>query len=203
MDNFIKRSFDFIVSLISLVLLIPFFFIIAIVIRLDSTGPVFFRQVRIGQYGIPFHIHKFRTMIVDAEIKGLQVTVRKDPRITRVGNFLRQYKLDELPQLFDVFIGKMSLVGPRPEVPKYVVNYSPKIRDIVFSVKPGITDNASILYYSENDLLTMSNNPEKVYLEEILPKKLQSYVDYVKHQTFWGDIEIILKTLMLLIKKRK
>lgn len=203
MDNFIKRSFDFIVSLISLVLLIPFFFIIAIVIRLDSTGPVFFRQVRIGQYGIPFHIHKFRTMIVDAEIKGLQVTVRKDPRITRVGNFLRQYKLDELPQLFDVFIGKMSLVGPRPEVPKYIVNYSPEIRDIVFSVKPGITDNASILYYSENDLLTMSNNPEKVYLEEILPKKLQSYVDYVKHQTFWGDIEIILKTLMLLIKKRK
>jgi lipopolysaccharide/colanic/teichoic acid biosynthesis glycosyltransferase len=202
-DNFIKRSFDFIVSLISLVLLIPFFFIIAIVIRLDSTGPVFFRQVRIGQYGIPFHIHKFRTMIVDAEIKGLQVTVRKDPRITRVGNFLRQYKLDELPQLFDVFIGKMSLVGPRPEVPKYIVNYSPEIRDIVFSVKPGITDNASILYYSENDLLTMSNNPEKVYLEEILPKKLQSYVDYVKHQTFWGDIEIILKTLMLLIKKRK
>lgn len=142
-------------------------------------------------------------MIVDAEIKGLQVTVRKDPRITRVGNFLRQYKLDELPQLFDVFIGKMSLVGPRPEVPKYIVNYSPEIRDIVFSVKPGITDNASILYYSENDLLTMSNNPEKVYLEEILPKKLQSYVDYVKHQTFWGDIEIILKTLMLLIKKRK
>ena len=102
-------------------------------------------------------------MIVDAEIKGLQVTVRKDPRITRVGNFLRQYKLDELPQLFDVFIGKMSLVGPRPEVPKYIVNYSPEIRDIVFSVKPGITDNASILYYSENDLLTMSNNPEKVY----------------------------------------
>lgn len=201
MDNFIKRSFDFIVSLISLVLLIPFFFIIAIVIRLDSTGPVFFRQVRIGQYGIPFHIHKFRTMIVDAEIKGLQVTVRKDPRITRVGNFLRQYKLDELPQLFDVFIGKMSLVGPRPEVPKYVVNYSPKIRDIVFSVKPGITDNASILYYSENDLLTMSNNPEKVYLEAILPKKLQSYVDYVKHQTFWGDIKIILKTLMILLKK--
>ena len=196
-----KRSFDFIVSLIGLVLLIPFFFIIAIAIRLDSTGPIFFRQVRIGQYGLPFHIHKFRTMIVDAEIKGLQVTVRKDPRITSVGNFLRKYKLDELPQLFDVFIGKMSLVGPRPEVPKYVVNYSPKIRDIVFSVKPGITDNTSIHYHSENDLLTMSNKPEKVYLEAILPKKLQSYVDYVKHQTFWGDIKIILKTLMILLKK--
>jgi lipopolysaccharide/colanic/teichoic acid biosynthesis glycosyltransferase len=196
-----KRSFDFMISLIGLILLSPVFFFIAVAIKLDSIGPIFFRQVRIGQYGLQFHIYKFRTMIVDAETKGLKITVKKDPRVTRVGAILRRYKLDELPQLINVLINNMSLVGPRPEVPKYVALYSPEIRDIIFSVKPGITDNASIHYRSENSLLTSLSNSEKVYIEEILPKKLRLNVDYVKHQSFWGDIKIIFKTLISLIKK--
>ena len=196
-----KRSFDFIISLIGLILLSPVFFFIAVAIKLDSIGPIFFRQVRIGQYGRQFHIHKFRTMIVDAETKGLKITVKKDPRVTRVGVILRHYKLDELPQLIDVLINNMSLVGPRPEVPNYVALYSPEIRDIIFSVKPGITDNASIHYRLENSLLTSSSNTEKIYIEEILPKKLQLNVDYVKHQSFCGDIKIIFKTLISLTKK--
>jgi lipopolysaccharide/colanic/teichoic acid biosynthesis glycosyltransferase len=201
MNISMKRSFDFMISLIGLILLSPVFFFIAVAIKLDSIGPIFFRQVRIGQYGLQFHIYKFRTMIVDAETKGLKITVKKDPRVTRVGAILRRYKLDELPQLIDVLINNMSLVGPRPEVPKYVALYSPEIRDIIFSVKPGITDNASIHYRLENRLLTSLSNPEKVYIEEILPKKLRLNVDYVKYQSFWGDIKIIFKTLISLIKK--
>lgn len=201
MNISMKRSFDFMISLIGLILLSPVFFFIAVAIKLDSIGPIFFRQVRIGQYGLQFHIYKFRTMIVDAETKGLKITVKKDPRVTRVGAILRRYKLDELPQLINVLINNMSLVGPRPEVPKYVALYSPEIRDIIFSVKPGITDNASIHYRSENSLLTSLSNSEKVYIEEILPKKLRLNVDYVKHQSFWGDIKIIFKTLISLIKK--
>ena len=201
MNISMKRSFDFMISLIGLILLSPVFFFIAVAIKLDSIGPIFFRQVRIGQYGLQFHIYKFRTMIVDAETKGLKITVKKDPRVTRVCAILRRYKLDELPQLIDVLINNMSLVGPRPEVPKYVALYSPEIRDIIFSVKPGITDNASIHYRLENSLLTSLSNSEKVYIEEILPKKLRLNVDYVKHQSFWGDIKIIFKTLISLIKK--
>jgi lipopolysaccharide/colanic/teichoic acid biosynthesis glycosyltransferase len=184
--------------LIGLVLLSPVFFLIAFAIKLDSAGPVFFRQERIGQYGRPFRIHKFRTMIADAESKGLQVTVGRDSRVTRVGAFLRRYKLDELPQLIDVCTGKMSLVGPRPEVPKYVAHYPPELRDLVLSVRPGITDNASILYRSESDILARAVDPEKAYIEEVLPEKLQLYVGYVRHRTFWGDLKIIFRTLLVL-----
>lgn len=167
-------------------------------IKLDTVGPVFFRQERVGRYGRIFRIHKFRTMIASAESKGLQVTVGRDPRVTRVGAFLRRYKFDELPQLIDIFIGKMSLVGPRPEVPKYVEHYPSEMRDLILSIRPGITDNASILYRSENDTLANSTDPEKTYIEEILPEKLRLCVDYVQHRTFLGDLRIIFRTLMVL-----
>ena len=193
-----KRVFDLVASVSGLVVLSPFFLVIALLIKLDSVGPVFFRQERVGRHGLPFYIHKFRTMTMDAEKRGLQITVSGDQRVTRVGAFLRRYKLDELPQLIDVVEGKMSLVGPRPEVPKYVEVYPSEIRQLVLSVRPGITDNASILYRSENDVLAQAEDPERAYLEQVLPEKLRLYVDYVRNRSFWGDVKIILMTLRVI-----
>ena len=139
-------------------------------------------------------------MVEDAERKGPQVTVGRDPRITRVGAFLRRYKLDELPQLIDVFQGNMSLVGPRPEVPKYVAHYPPDIRELILTVRPGITDNASILYRSENDILGASKEPDRTYINEVLPEKLRMYVEYVQNRSFWGDIKVIFRTLSILVR---
>lgn len=196
----LKRCFDVIASGLGLIVLAPVLLLIAIIIKIDSQGPIFFRQERIGQHGLPFRIHKFRTMVVDAERRGMQITVGQDARVTRVGGFLRAYKLDELAQLIDVFIGKMSLVGPRPEVPKYVACYPTDIRDVVLSVKPGITDWASIEYKDEASVLAEAEDPHVAYIESVLPIKLKYYVDYVHERTFWGDIRIIFATLFAIFR---
>ena len=196
----LKRSFDLVSSLLGLVLLAPFFLIVALLIKLDTTGPVFFRQVRVGRLGKPFRIHKFRTMVTDAEKRGLQITVGSDARVTRVGALLRQYKLDELPQLIDVLIGDMSLVGPRPEVPKYVDCWSDDVRDLILSIRPGITDQASIEFRSENEILEKADNPHQTYIEDVLPIKLAYYVDYVKNQSFVLDFKIIGATFLAILK---
>ena len=195
-----KRLFDLVFSLTGLVLLSPLFLLIAIFIKLDSPGPVFFRQTRVGRGGEPFRIHKFRTMATATATKGLQLTVGADPRITRSGRWLRKYKLDELPQLIDVLLGTMSLVGPRPEVPKYVEYYPREQKDIVLSVRPGITDNASIEYRDENDILAESDNPEQDYIEKILPVKLGYYLRYVAQRSMTGDIAIILRTIRAIFR---
>jgi len=182
-----------------LLFLSPFFLIIAILIKLGSQGPVFFRQERVGLNGHFFRIHKFRTMAAGAERKGLQITIGKDQRITPIGAVLRKYKLDELAQLIDVFIGKMSLVGPRPEVPKYMALYPEAVRSEVLSVRPGITDWTSIQFKDENDILGHSPNPEKTYIEEILPIKQRYYVEYVRERCFAGDMRIIFATLFAIL----
>lgn len=181
-------------------MLSPLLLLMAAWVKLDSTGSVFFRQERVGQHGKTFRIHKFRTMVTDAEKRGLQITVGKDSRITCSGAFLRRYKLDELPQLIDVVIGTMSLVGPRPEVPKYVACYPADVRDLVLSVKPGITDLASIEFKDENTLLGQSDNPEQTYKETILPIKLGYYTQYAKSHNLWMDIGLIFKTLIAVLR---
>ena len=196
-----KRLFDFTASFFGLILLAPIFVLSALWIMIDSKGPIFFRQERVGFQGINFRIHKFRTMVLNAEKKGKQITVGEDSRITTVGSFLRKYKLDELPQLIDVLVGDMSLVGPRPEVPKYIDCYSDDEKYDVLSVKPGITDNASIEFRNENELLASSDDPEATYINEVLPKKIALYRKYVRECSFFGDVAIIFKTIFLIIKK--
>ncbi|MDD3530338.1 MAG: sugar transferase [Gallionellaceae bacterium] len=194
-----KRTFDLLASAFGLLALAPFLLLVAVAIKLDSPGPVFFRQERVGRLGSVFRIHKFRTMVTDAERRGLQITVGADARVTVVGAFLRRYKLDELPQLIDVVMGNMSLVGPRPEVPRYVALYPDDVRRIVQSVRPGITDLASIEFKAENDILGHAKDPHRAYVEEILPIKLRYYVDYVQGRSFWGDMKIILRTLLAIM----
>lgn len=189
-----KRAFDLAAALCGLLLLAPLLGSIALWIRLDSYGPVFYRQLRIGRYGVPFSIFKFRTMTVEAAA-GAQLTVGQDARITRAGHFLRHYKLDELPQLINVLQGSMSLVGPRPEVPRYVACYPPDLRRIVLSVAPGITDWASIHYKDESAILGHAADPEQAYIDTILPVKLEYYVRYVRERSFWTDLRIIVSTL--------
>lgn len=195
----IKRLFDLVASGIGLLALFPLLLMIAVAIKLESRGPVFFRQERVGQFGKLFKIHKFRTMVTDAERHGLQITVGADGRITRVGAALRKWKLDELAQLIDVFMGQMSLVGPRPEVPKYVAYYPAEVRAVVQSVRPGITDWASIKFKDENDMLGQSSDPHSAYINDVLPIKLAYYVEYVRCRTFIGDLKIILATLGALL----
>lgn len=196
----LKRLFDWLMSGLGLLVLSPMFLVIAVAIKLDSSGPVFFRQQRVGRFGRPFGIHKFRTMLVNAEALGMQITVGADSRVTRVGRVLRKYKLDELPQLIDVFSGTMSLVGPRPEVPRYVMYYPATVRDNVLSVRPGITDRASIEFRNENDILGRAVDPHEAYVNEVLPVKLRYYQEYVKTRTFWGDIVIIFDTLRAVLR---
>ncbi|NHZ34002.1 sugar transferase [Massilia rubra] len=195
----IKRLFDLVAALAGLLVLAPLLAVIAICIRLDSPGPAWFRQQRVGRHGAPFDIIKFRTMRVD-QGGGPQLTVGADARITRVGTFLRHYKLDELPQLINVVLGSMSLVGPRPEVPRYVACYPPEVRAIVLSVAPGITDWASICYKDENAILGRSADPERAYLDTILPAKLAYNVRYVHERGFWTDLRIIFSTLAALAR---
>ena len=195
----LKRFFDLVFSVVGLLALSPFFLLIVLLIKIDSSGPIFFRQVRVGRYLCPFKIHKFRTMVVNASDIGPSVTTDVDPRVTRIGKLLRKYKLDELPQLIDVLIGDMSLVGPRPEVPKYVNDYSDEDKKIIFSVKPGITDKASIEFRNENELFSNSSDVDSVYLEKILPIKLVYYREYVESHSLWLDIKIILKTVWLIL----
>lgn len=200
MNKAIKRLFDILLSAAGLVCLSPALIVIAVLIKRDSSGPVFFRQERIGQHGKPFRIHKFRTMTVAQPGSAMQITVGNDARITRVGDVLRHYKIDELPQLIDVLQGTMSLVGPRPEVPKYVALYPEPTKTIVLSVRPGITDLASIEYRSESELLGKSSNPEQTYIEEVMPAKLAYCVQYVQQQSLWLDIQIIVRTFLAILK---
>ena len=193
-----KRIFDFTAALVGLLLLSPLFLLVGLWIKLDSRGPVFFRQPRVGKDGVMFDIVKFRTMFDEAH-DGL-LTIGHDRRITPAGRFLRRHKLDEFPQLFNVVAGTMSLVGPRPEVPRYVDCYPPEVRTEVLSVAPGITDWASIYYKEENSLLSRSSNPEAAYLETILPAKLKYNLRYVHERSFWNDIRIIFTTLSLLVR---
>ena len=198
-NKIIKRIFDFIASLIGCIILTPVFIIIAILIKLDSKGPVLFKQKRVGQYGKEFEILKYRTMVVDAEKIGKQITVGNDSRITKVGYTLRKYKLDELPQLFNVLKGDMSLVGPRPEVPKYVELYNECDREVL-KVKPGITDFASIEYRDENEILGTVENPEEYYINVIMKHKLQLNLKYINSNNVFLDIKIIFKTLLKCLK---
>ncbi len=191
----IKRVFDIICALCGLIVLSPVLFLIIVLIKLTSAGPVFFRQTRVGQYEKLFQIHKFRTMIVNAEASGLKITVGRDSRITPIGHFLRKTKLDELPQLIDVLMGTMSLVGPRPEVPEYVQYYTNDVKAIVLSVRPGITDWASIKMIDENDILAGASDPQQAYIQQILPEKLAYAVRYVQTRSLKLDVYLILLTI--------
>jgi len=190
----IKRFFDIVGSFFGLFLLAPFFLVIALWVKLDSSGGVFFRQVRVGRFGLPFKIHKFRTMCVEAEGSG-RLTVGDDMRITRSGKLLRKFKLDELPQLIDVLLGHMSLVGPRPEVKEFIDEYPAEVREKVLSVRPGITDLASIEMVDESGILGQYKNSRQAYIDVILPIKQKHYVEYVDGQSFWLDLKIILLTI--------
>ena len=194
----LKRIFDIISSLFGLILLSPFMIIIAILIKLDSKGPIFFRQVRVTKNGREFKIFKYRTMKVGSD-KYSQITVGKDSRITKVGDFLRKYKLDEIPQLINVLIGDMSLVGPRPEVPKYVALYTEEQREIL-KVRAGITDYASIEFSNENDILANETDPEKAYIEKIMPRKIELNKKYLSEISVMTDIKIILLTIKKILK---
>ncbi|MBC7073989.1 sugar transferase [Candidatus Parcubacteria bacterium] len=196
----LKRIFDFCVSLFGLIIFSPLFLIISILIKLDSPGPIFYRGERVGQFGKSFRIFKFRTMIKDAEKLGGPSTSADDPRLTKIGKFLRKYKLDELPQLINVLKGEMSLVGPRPEVKIYVDMMSPEEREKILSVKPGMTDLASLWDFHEEELLKGSSDPEKTYMEKIRPKKIKLQLEYVKNQSFLLDLKIIAKTILKLFK---
>lgn len=193
-----KRLFDVLVAGFGLVVLSPLLIGLALWIKLDSRGPVFFRQHRVGRYGVPFQIHKFRSMREDAPLAGPQITIGADSRITRAGHFLRRTKLDELPQLLDVLAGTMSLVGPRPEVPRYVAMYPPAVRDKVLSVRPGITDPASIEYRDESTLLARAADPERVYIEQVMPAKLRYAAEYVDRMSLLNDVRLIGATLRML-----
>ncbi len=193
-----KRLFDIVLASIGLLMLCPLFLLIAVLIKLDTPGPIFFRQTRVGRYGRLFYIFKFRTMAENCESKG-QLTVEQDSRITKRGRVLRRYKLDELPQLINVLTGDMSFVGPRPEVPYYCEKYPEELRKIVLSVRPGITDHASIKYKDESKLLSGSSDPEKTYVEEILPDKLQLYAKYVQTRSMLDDLRILITTLRAIV----
>lgn len=195
-----KRLFDLLASALGLIVLAPLLLCIALAIKFDSQGPVFFRQERVGRAGKLFAIHKFRTMRAGAEHQGPLVTVGRDARVTRIGTVLRKYKLDELPQLIDVLYGDMSLVGPRPEVPRYVAQYPVDIRSLVLSVRPGITDRASIEYKDENEILDLAEDPQYAYVHEVLPTKLRYYVEYVQTRSFWGDVMLIVATFRALLR---
>ena len=190
-----KRLFDLLFSALALVLLAPVMVVVAAWVRWDSPGTVFFRQTRVGRSGKLFRIYKFRTMHALAEATGPAITVGTDPRITRAGSWLRRTKVDELPQFINVLRGDMSVVGPRPEVPGYVALYPDAVRDQVLSVRPGITDLASIEFRDESSLLGQSSDPEQVYVEQILPVKLRYATQYVQSHTLWGDLKIIARTV--------
>ena len=195
-----KRLFDIISSGCGLIVLSPIFIVIAIWVKLDSKGPVFYRQIRVGKDNKDFRLFKFRSMKIGADRQGLITVGGRDPRVTRSGYYIRKYKLDELPQLINVFIGDMSVVGPRPEVRKYVDLYTPE-QMRVLSVRPGITDLASIRYRNENELLETVDDPETYYREVIMQDKLKINLEYVDNRSFWGDIKLIFATLYAIVAK--
>ena len=193
-----KRAMDIVLSAAALCVLWPVLLLIALAIVVDDPGPVFYRQVRVGRGGKPFRIFKFRTMVVDADKKGLSITVGRDSRITRVGALLRKTKLDELAQLLNVLCGQMSFVGPRPEVPRYVELYTPYQRQVLL-VRPGITDYASIAYRNENDLLAGAKDPERMYIETVMPDKIELNMKYLREISPLADVRLILKTIIAVI----
>lgn len=198
-----KRVFDLCLVSLGLLLLAPLMLLIALCIKLDSSGPVFYRQERVGRYGMPFRIYKFRTMRHNPGDLGLQITVGADARITRVGAFLRRSKLDELPQLIDVLQGTMSLVGPRPEVPRYVTHYPPDLRAKLLSVRPGITDFAALSFHNESELLAQAKDPEAEYVQVVMPKKLVLAAQYVDTASLALDVKILWRTLSLLFHAKR
>ena len=196
-----KRLFDVVASGLGLIALSPLFLILAIWIKCDSKGPVFYRQVRVGRWNKDFHIFKFRSMRVGAD-KGSLVTIGgRDPRVTKSGYWIRKFKLDELPQLINVFVGDMSLVGPRPEVRHYVYYWTPEQMHVL-DVRPGITDPASIKFRNENELMEKADNPEKYYIEVIMQEKIKLYLEYVEKHSFLYDIGLIFQTLWVVVKER-
>lgn len=196
-----KRLFDILASGCGLLVLSPVFIIVAIWIKLDSDGPVFYRQTRVGRYNKDFRIFKFRSMRVGSD-KGSLVTIGgRDPRVTRSGYFIRKFKIDELPQLINVFVGDMSLVGPRPEVRHYV-DYWTAEQMKVLDVRPGITDPASIHFRNENELLEKAVDPERYYIDVIMQEKIKLYLEYVEKSSFWYDIKLIFQTFKVIITER-
>lgn len=198
-DAALRRAFDVVAASLGLVVLAPLLGVVAVAIALDSPGPVLFRQERVGKGGAPFRILKFRTMRVDAERVGGQLTVGADPRITRVGAFLRAWKLDELPQLVNVVRGEMAIVGPRPEVPRYVALYTPEQRRVL-DCRPGITDPASVRYRDESDLMAGHPEPERYYVEVVMPRKLALNLAYLERRSFSSDVGVILATLRAVLR---
>lgn len=195
-----KRLFDIIASGLGLIVLSPLFAVLAVWIKADSKGPVFYRQTRVGKGNKDFRLFKFRSMKPDSDKLGLITVGGHDPRITKSGYYIRKYKLDEFPQLINVFVGDMSLVGPRPEVRKYVDMYTPE-QMRVLSVRPGITSLASIRYRNENDILAASTDPDRCYIEQVMPDKLAIDLEYVKQANLWNDIRLIFSTFKEIITK--
>ena len=194
-----KRLFDLFFSAIGIIVLSPIYLIISLLIIFDSKGGVLYKQERIGKNSVPFNVLKFRTMVPDAFAKGALTVGSRDPRVTNIGYYLRKYKLDELPQLFNVFLGEMSFVGPRPEVKKYTDLYNAEQKKVL-SVAPGITDYASIKFRNENDLLSESDEPERLYIEVIMPEKLELNMRYINDNNIFKDIKIIFETFYTIIK---
>ena len=199
MQLVLKRLMDIVISGCALAVIWPVLLLVALAIKIDDPGPVFYRQVRVGRGGKTFRIFKFRTMVVDADKKGLAITVGRDNRITRVGAILRKTKLDELAQLINVLVGEMSFVGPRPEVQKYVDMYTPYQRQVLL-VRPGITDYASIAYRNENDMLAGAEDPERMYIDVIMPDKIELNMKYLREISPVADIRLILGTLAAVVK---
>ncbi len=190
----IKRTFDVVAASIGLLLLSPVFLLVAFLVKFTSRGPVFFRQERVGKNFRPFRIYKFRSMVVDAPRLGGAITASHDPRITTIGHVIRKTKLDELPQLLNVLVGDMSLVGPRPEVPRYVEMFRDDYKEVL-QVKPGITDLASVRYRDESELLGKAADPDRTYINEVLPDKIQLAKEYIRKSSFTYDLGLILRTL--------
>lgn len=197
---FWKRVFDIVVSALILLLLSPVFLLLAAAIKIDSKGPVFYRQVRVGQYGQDFRIFKFRSMVQDADKKGLALTTEGDSRITRVGKLIRKCRLDEFSQVLNVLEGTMSLVGPRPEVRKYVDAYEPEYLATLL-VRPGVTATASIQFKDEDELLNSGGDPEEIYIHQILPEKMRYNLEYLDHISVWQDLKIMVQTVLAVLKR--
>jgi lipopolysaccharide/colanic/teichoic acid biosynthesis glycosyltransferase len=199
----IKRVFDLVIAVGALLVLAPVLAVVACAIKLDSPGPIFFRQERVGRHGVPFRIHKFRTMrAAPAGADNLLLTVGDDPRITRVGAWLRRTRLDELPQLLDVLRGRMSMVGPRPEVPRYVAHYPPALRERALAVRPGLTDPASLEFLDEAQVLAQAADPEREYIQTLLPRKVALAAQYAEQASVGSDLQVLLRTVGLLWRRR-
>ena len=194
-----KRLCDIVLSAVGLLCLSPLLLLVALWVKIDSTGPIFYRQLRVGRYNKDFRIYKFRSMYTDSDKRGLITIGGHDPRVTRAGYYIRKLKLDELPQLINVLFGDMSFVGPRPEVRKYVDMYTPEQLHVL-DVRPGITDAASIKYRNENDILARQANPEQYYINVVMQDKLRINLEYVAHHSLWGDLKLIFETFKAIIK---